>query len=574
MNRGRSAVVRCVALSASLLLLCSACDTSRHKTEVIQGRGEEKIVIRVGISDESYSNFQRIAGGFSARHNVQFELHQTHSGSIPNLLEAKAVDIGVSSRRITSAEKDMGLNYIPFANDGVVFLASTDAGVRSLTRDQIRRILEGQVTNWKEVGGADAKIHVIVRPPYSSVTRAMGEAIFGGTFPQSKGAFVLETAEAAFQALKSIRSYLAIAPLSRMIVDQFPAVPLAVDGVAPLLIHVPSAKYPAPLEYGIMFPKDAPEVVAEFAGYLVSLEGMHQIASLGLAPVSGNISLSACHCRATEGTFLPTKKSQLAGQLTIAVVPELGAIEQEKRYTGIARVLAEEMGIMTKLMHLETYGRVIDEFANGKVDVAFVGSLVYGRLHDAYGVRPLARPESGGVSHYRGVIIVRSESGIRSVSGLRGRAFAYVPNTSAGQLFTKTIVGREKSDIEAYFSRVERVSSHADVIRLVDGGKVDGGAVKDLVLERILKVSPGLRNRIRILDTSQSFPENALVVSPMFDPKQARRLQEILLACGRNDREKAALAALGADRFIPTVHEDYAGMYSMGKAAGYEFSRK
>ena len=572
MNLRRAGGVRAGAILCCLGLLSASCDPSRHQAEVIQGSGEKKTLLRVAASDEVYVLFQRLAGGYSSRHNVQFEVSQTHSGDIPELLKGKAVDLGVTSRRITAAEKKLGLNYLPFAYDGAVVLASSDTGVRSLTRDQIRNILEKKITNWKEVGGADATIHLIVRPPYSSVSRALGDSLFGGTFPQPQGAFVLETAESTFQALKSIHSYLAFAPLSRTITDQFPAVPLTVDGIAPLLIHIPAAKYPAPLEYGILFQKDAPETVAEFARYLVSLEGMHQATSLGLAPASSSLSLSTCHCRATEGTFLPTQKSELAGQLTIAVVPELGAIEQEKRYAGISRHIAEELGIRTRLMHLESYGRVLDEFGQGRVDVAFVGSFVYGKLHARYGVTPLARPESGGRSHYRGVIIVRADSGIRQVPGLRGKSFAFVPNTSAGELFTLTLTKREGSLPKEYFARQEKVSSHADVVRLVDSGTVDGGAVKDLVLERIWKDNPGLRKRLRILETSSSFPENALVVSRAVDDAMTRRLREILLFCGNTPQGKAALTALGADRFVPTVHEDYRTMEAMAKAAGYDFS--
>jgi len=569
----RAEAVRAVVLLCGLSLTVVSCDSPRHKTEVIQGSGEKKTLIRVGTSDETYVLFQRIAGGYSSRHNVQFELSQSQSGNLPELLKSRAIDIGVTSRRITAAEKELGLNYLPFAYDGAVVLASSDTGIRSLTRDQIRKILAKRITNWKEVGGVDAKIHLIVRPPYSSVSKALGASLFGGEFPKPEGAFVLETAESTFQALKSIHSYMAFAPLSRTIVDQFPAVPLTVDGVAPLLVHIPAAKYPAPLEYGILFQKDAPEPVAGLARYLVSLEGMHQVTSLGLAPASSSLSLSTCHCRATEGTFLPMRKSELAGQLTIAVVPELGAIVQEKRYAGISRHIAEELGIRTKLMHLESYGRVLDEFGQGRVDVAFVGSLVYGKLHARYDVVPLARPESDGRSHYKGVIIVRSDSGIQKMSGLRGRSFAFVPNTSAGELFTMMLAKREGSSTGEFFSREEKVSSHSDVVRLVESGKVDGGAVKDLVLDRIWKDNPGLRTRLRILETSSTFPENALVVSRAIDGKMARRLQEILLFCGNTERGKSALTALGADRFIPTVHEDYRLMESMAKAVGYDFSR-
>lgn len=42
--------------------------------------------------------------------------------------------------------------------DGFVFLINEQNPVKSLTLDQIRGIYTGKITNWKEVGGDDAKI--------------------------------------------------------------------------------------------------------------------------------------------------------------------------------------------------------------------------------------------------------------------------------------------------------------------------------------------------------------------------------------------------------------------------------
>ncbi len=556
-----------------LAALCAACDRPKNKVEIISETGEGTTVLKVASSDEAYAAVLKIIEEYSSRRNVRFEVSQAQSGNVVDLVGTKTVHIGVMTRRLEQDERLQGLSYIPFADDGVVFLVSRDTKVRSLSSGQIRRILSGAIANWKEVGGADKPVHVICRPPHSSVSAAVGTSLYGGTFPPTKAAFILETNESAYQALKSLSSYLAVVPLSRTIVEQFPANALTVDGMPPLQSNVPFAKYPAKLEYGILFPKDAPEAVTEFARYLVSLEGMHKMASMGLVPSPKNLSMSSCHCRATDGAFAPSRKAELAGLLTIGVVPELSAIEQERRYSGLCKVIAEEMGVKTYLKHLETYGQVVREFAERKIDAAFVGSLVYGRLHERFGVIPLARPESGGVSRYRGLVVVRADGEIRRFSELRGRAFACVPDTSAGELFVRALTAAAGSAPERYFSRLENVSSHSDAVRLLDKGDVDGAAVKDLVLDRLFASTPRLKDRIRILETSPDFPENALVVHPQIDAKQKRELIRVLLSCDREPACKAALAAMGVDRFVITTHEDYANMYSVAGSVGYDFRK-
>jgi phosphate/phosphite/phosphonate ABC transporter binding protein len=564
------------------LLALNGCDSQKGtKMDVLSGSAPGKKLIRVAASDETIVHFQKIAETYSSRHEVQFEISQTQGVNIPGLVEKGTVDLGVTARRLSPRERGANISYIPYAYDGVIFMASPDAKVRGLTVAQVRQILTGKITNWKEVDGADRQIQVINRPEYSAVRIAMGNALFNGELPKSKSTLTLETSENTYQALKSLSSYIAYAPISRITVEQFLSVPLSIDGMLPLITNVPSGKYPAMLEYSILFSsKSADSIVTDFANYLGSVDGMHHLASLGLVPAAGKLSLTACHCRATEGTFTPTRKSPLAGNFTIAVVPELGAIEQEMRYSGIARIIAEEMGVKTQLKHMESYGRIIREFEEGRIDAAFVGSLIYGQLHERLGVIPLARPEFGKISYYHGIVIVRAGSGIEKFIDLRGKSFAYVPNTSAGELFSRVLLQKNgKAGEQSFFSRVVRVSTHADAVNLVAEGKVDGAVVKDLVLNRMIrergKNGPGaLKDKIRVLEASPSFPENALVVSPSIDPKQRAQLRDILLACDRKEAGKAALKALGADRFIPTVHEDYSKMYGMAQESGYSFGKK
>lgn len=46
----------------------------------------------------------------------------------------------------------------PLAGDALVFIVNEENPVQSLTQQQLRDIYAGKITNWKEVGGADAAI--------------------------------------------------------------------------------------------------------------------------------------------------------------------------------------------------------------------------------------------------------------------------------------------------------------------------------------------------------------------------------------------------------------------------------
>ena len=102
----------------------------------------------------------------------------TGSGSgITNVL-AGTVDIGLSSRALTDEEKAEGAVENIVALDGVAIVVNPENTVTSLTVDQIAQIYTGEITNWSELGGADAPIAVIGRDAASG-TRGAFEEIVG-----------------------------------------------------------------------------------------------------------------------------------------------------------------------------------------------------------------------------------------------------------------------------------------------------------------------------------------------------------------------------------------------------------
>ena len=61
------------------------------------------------------------------------------------------------------AEADAKLEQKAIGRDALVFIVNESNPVQSLTQQQLRDIYAGRITNWKEVGGDDAKIVVLNR---------------------------------------------------------------------------------------------------------------------------------------------------------------------------------------------------------------------------------------------------------------------------------------------------------------------------------------------------------------------------------------------------------------------------
>jgi phosphate transport system substrate-binding protein len=94
-------------------------------------------------------------------------------------------DIGNVSRALTDAEKAT-LTETIICIDGIDVIVNTANGVSDLTADQITKIYTGEITNWKDVGGADEPIIVIQREAASG-TRDAFQGFFKLTQKQADG---------------------------------------------------------------------------------------------------------------------------------------------------------------------------------------------------------------------------------------------------------------------------------------------------------------------------------------------------------------------------------------------------
>jgi phosphate transport system substrate-binding protein len=82
-------------------------------------------------------------------------------GSSRGVADARSglADIGMVSRALIPEEKDLTTHAI--AMDGIGIILHSDNPVKSLSDTQIKEIYSGQITNWKAVGGKDARITVV-----------------------------------------------------------------------------------------------------------------------------------------------------------------------------------------------------------------------------------------------------------------------------------------------------------------------------------------------------------------------------------------------------------------------------
>lgn len=98
------------------------------------------------------------------------------SAGVEAVLSGSA-DIGNSSRNLKEEEKTAGAVENIVAIDGIAVCVDASNTVTGLTKDQLKDIYTGVVTNWSELGGSDSPIIVVGREAGSGTRGAFEELL-------------------------------------------------------------------------------------------------------------------------------------------------------------------------------------------------------------------------------------------------------------------------------------------------------------------------------------------------------------------------------------------------------------
>jgi phosphate transport system substrate-binding protein len=80
------------------------------------------------------------------------------------------VDIGAASRELKADEPNLVKHLL--ARDGIAIITHPSNPVTGLTREQVKDIFSGKITNWSQVGGEIKEIYVVAREEGSGTRTA------------------------------------------------------------------------------------------------------------------------------------------------------------------------------------------------------------------------------------------------------------------------------------------------------------------------------------------------------------------------------------------------------------------
>lgn len=172
-------IVSIILAAAFIMTVASACGkTTTDGTDTSKNDSKAAGTVSTDGSTSMEKVIGALGEAFESDTGAKFTYNPTGSGSGITAVSEGRCDIGLSSRALKDEEKSQGLKETVLALDGIAIIVNPENKVDDLTIEQIAKIYTGEITNWKDVGGADAEIVLIGREAGSG-TRDGFESITG-----------------------------------------------------------------------------------------------------------------------------------------------------------------------------------------------------------------------------------------------------------------------------------------------------------------------------------------------------------------------------------------------------------
>lgn len=238
-------------------------------------------------------------------------------------------------------------------------------------------------------------------------------------------------------------------------------------------------------------------------------------------------------------TLSLSKVAEAEETLILGVHPFLSPAEVEKKFIPLAKYLKSQTGINIKIKVGSSYQEHIQYVGMDKVDIAYMGPAAYVIMEHQHGDKPmLAKLQVNGQSFFQGNIIVRKDSGIKTIDDLKGKRIAFGDPKSTMSYLVPHDMLHQSGIFTGKSAEHDFLQSHDNVALSVLMGDFDAGAVKPAVFKKF-------ENRgLHTVAMTPKISEHLFVTRKNLPKKQVNTLRSAMLKMNQTTTGQEALQAI------------------------------
>jgi phosphate transport system substrate-binding protein len=276
-----------LTLGAIALLGLPSCSTNASTspaTTVPTAAVPTSASLKIGGSSSTVGVIQTLATNYEST-SQNTKITQLEPGQSENVIagvKQQLIDIGAISKTLKPEENDGTLEFREIAQDALLVATHPSVtGVKNLTTKDLKAIYSGTLTNWKKLGGPDAKIVVLDRPEDESAKRLLRKHYLGKDLKSSPQAVVFRKEGELIEAIQSTPYSIGAFSLAYAISHNLPVHRLGLNNVEPTPENVKAGKYQMVRPIEILWHKNASKSTQDLIKYIFSPSGTNALEKSG-----------------------------------------------------------------------------------------------------------------------------------------------------------------------------------------------------------------------------------------------------------------------------------------------------
>mgnify|MGYP001027952849 CR=1 FL=1 len=258
--------------------------------------------------------------------------------------------------------------------------------------------------------------------------------------------------------------------------------------------------------------------------------------------------------------------------LKLGFVPSQTAAKLADTAKPFADMLSKELGRPVEPYVIPDFAGLVEAMGAGQVDIGFLNSLGYVLAAKQGYAKVVVKSVRNGSKTYRGQILVKADSPIKTAADLKGKKFGFVdPASTSGYLFAAAWMKKQGVDPQKDVQGVS-LGGHDKAVEAVLKGDVDAAASfenAETILKTITQKYPDAGKQLRHLVVTADIPNDTVSVRADMDPQMVEKVKVALLKLGQDPEARKSLKDIyPIDEFAEAQDSDYDNVRKVAETLG------
>jgi phosphonate transport system substrate-binding protein len=242
--------------------------------------------------------------------------------------------------------------------------------------------------------------------------------------------------------------------------------------------------------------------------------------------------------------------------LRLAMIPSTDPGKIVRDSQPLVKYLEKKTASRVELVVPTNYAAVVEAIANDGVDIAYLGGFTFVQASRRSGVQPLVQRERD--QNFHSVFITQPGSGINSLTDLKGHSFAFGDvNSTSGHLMPAYYMRAANVD-PSKLSKTLYTGGHDATALAVVNGRVDAGAMDELVLTNMMAAGKIKADQVRVFYTTPAFFDYVWAARKGLNTEMSDAFAAAFLRLdASNPDDKVLLDLLNATKYVRAQDSSY-----------------